>query len=817
MIHHLRRDALALIAISAAIVAAIVLSLHASWQQRLADDRQLTEGVVRSLVIRLERDLMGAEQGLNELVAALQAEPGRLRPDDPDLERLVATMRRFNPSVAAFGVMRADGRIVASSTPGQTADPTLRPTANFMADYDDPATDRVRVSNPYTRQPDGVQLFALTTPVRDPSGRLTGVAYAAFPVIGVLTTLEPLMSKHAPRVVLVNEKFRVIVARSDEFVGQDLTHSPVFGSITPTRRSGTLETTSILDGRDSMIAFEVSERFGFVAISIKNRAALLDAWFAENRAQIVMLTILPLIGMALAIALVIAHRRRAHAERALAVQAESRLQKGMGSIRDGFCIWDQNRELIFWNRRYAEIMWYLGEPLHVGLRFGDMIRRGAAVLFPDLDADAREAWCRSREAALGRSDGTPREFTTPAGRLIEVADLRTIDGDVVTNLRDVTEERRSRRDIAESEARFRDGIESMADGFMLWDAEDRLVTWNQRAIELLPHVDGLAVAGKLFVDYVSEAILRARPDWTAAQRAAWLKTRLDTRLRNEPHEVSLANGHTIEVVERMTSQGGRVTIQRDITNRRMEQVATERALQAERETNAQQRRFVSVASHEFRTPLAIIDGAVQRIIARRGRETEEELQKRLKRIRDAVTRMTGIIDITLSSARLDDGQIKPEPKSFDLADLLHEVVGRQRAITPSFQISLALPAGGLLLCADRLLLDQVFTNLLSNAAKYSPRAHKVDVAVTIAGERLEIAIRDYGVGIPADELPKLFTRFFRARTAAGIQGTGIGLHLVHELVTLHGGTIDVQSETGAGSTFTVRLPRKLPSLSAAAD
>lgn len=107
---------------------------------------------------------------------------------------------------------------------------------------------------------------------------------------------------------------------------------------------------------------------------------------------------------------------------------------------------------------------------------------------------------------------------------------------------------------------------------------------------------------------------------------------------------------------------------------------------------------------------------------------------------------------------------------------------------------------------DPQLLDLIFTNLLSNAVKYSGNSHRVEVCIGRAGERATIVIRDYGVGIPTAEIPQLFSRFFRASTAKGIPGTGIGLNLAKELVVLHGGEIDVTSQLGQGTSFTVKLP-----------
>jgi signal transduction histidine kinase len=144
----------------------------------------------------------------------------------------------------------------------------------------------------------------------------------------------------------------------------------------------------------------------------------------------------------------------------------------------------------------------------------------------------------------------------------------------------------------------------------------------------------------------------------------------------------------------------------------------------------------------------------------------------------------------------------------DLAQLLAQACERVRGIAPDFEVRLAGADAPLLVDGDERLLDQVFTNLLTNAVKYSGDSRAIDVSLATQGGRVEVAIRDYGIGIPEDELPQLFTRYFRASTARGIAGTGIGLDLARNLVEMHGGEVAVASRIGEGSTFTVRLDAK---------
>jgi PAS domain S-box-containing protein len=254
-----------------------------------------------------------------------------------------------------------------------------------------------------------------------------------------------------------------------------------------------------------------------------------------------------------------------------------------------------------------------------------------------------------------------------------------------------------------------------------------------------------------------------------------------------------------------------VVIIADISARKESEALVAQSLEKERQMNQQQRRFVSVVSHEFRTPLAIIDGAAQRLVRNVDRHDPTETLQRVARIRGSVNRMTELIDTMLSTARLEEGRIEVKWQSVVLADLAGQIADRQRSVSNDFEFNLSLEPARRAIEADPKLLDQVITNLLSNAVKYSGESRAVDLVATAEEEFLALSVRDYGIGIPAAELPRMFGRFFRASTSTGIPGTGIGLNLVKELVELHGGNISLESVEGQGSTFTVRLPWRRPS------
>lgn len=254
---------------------------------------------------------------------------------------------------------------------------------------------------------------------------------------------------------------------------------------------------------------------------------------------------------------------------------------------------------------------------------------------------------------------------------------------------------------------------------------------------------------------------------------------------------------------------------RDITARRAAERATRHAhdelaaaLEQQKELNELQTQFVSTASHEFRTPLAIIDSTAQRIVRRSDRMSPEELVERVGKIRNAVKRMTGLIDCTLDASRFEAGKLRLSPGEVDLKDVLAQICRRQREISTGHEITLDVERLPDRIISDARLIDQIFTNLMSNAAKYSRDEPVIRVEGWTDGDDVMIRIVDNGVGIPADEIPHLFERFFRATTSMGIPGTGIGLNLVKQMVEIHAGSVSVESKEGEGTKFTVRLPIK---------
>jgi two-component system, OmpR family, sensor kinase len=241
--------------------------------------------------------------------------------------------------------------------------------------------------------------------------------------------------------------------------------------------------------------------------------------------------------------------------------------------------------------------------------------------------------------------------------------------------------------------------------------------------------------------------------------------------------------------------------------RMIEQAAAlEEALEHERRLTAQQRDFVSMTSHEFLTPLTVIDGHAQRLVKMSDRLDSADIAERGASIRSAVQRITDIMDSLLEASRVLDGQAVFHPTELDPGALLRDACQVHRDATRGVVIGEDFSPLPATIHGDPKLLFHAFSNLISNAIKYSPPGSPIEVVARQEAAWLAVQVRDCGIGIPARDREHLFERYFRGSNATGIAGTGVGLHLVSMVVALHDGEVFMESLEGVGSRFTVRLP-----------
>lgn len=236
----------------------------------------------------------------------------------------------------------------------------------------------------------------------------------------------------------------------------------------------------------------------------------------------------------------------------------------------------------------------------------------------------------------------------------------------------------------------------------------------------------------------------------------------------------------------------------------------EQRLVEEKRLTTLQRDFVSMVSHEFRTPLTIIDGHAQRLIKLRASLNSEDIEERSRKIRGAVLRVTHIMESLLVSARLfdSDPRLHFSLSVFEPRQLLADVCHLHREISPAAE--LVESAAGLPdeVLGDPHLLFQAVSNVLANAIKYSPANTEIRIDAGATDTTWWVTVADQGIGIPPADLPLLFEQYHRGSNVTGITGTGIGLYLVRTVVHLHGGQVTVESTLEQGACFRLELPRQ---------
>lgn len=230
------------------------------------------------------------------------------------------------------------------------------------------------------------------------------------------------------------------------------------------------------------------------------------------------------------------------------------------------------------------------------------------------------------------------------------------------------------------------------------------------------------------------------------------------------------------------------------------------ALDKEKQLNEIKSRFVSMASHEFRTPLSTILSSATLISKYPTAEEFEKREKHIRRIRDSVTHMNELLEDFLSLGKLEEGKVSITVSAFDVKDFSEDVVDEMKAHLKAGQEIVLAVSGDQKFSTDKRMLKNILLNMLSNAIKFSPENKQVFLSLINKEGKLNIAVKDNGLGIPEEDQPHLFSTFFRAKNVSNIQGTGLGLPIVKRYVNLLQGKISLQSKLDEGTTIMVDLP-----------
>ncbi len=232
------------------------------------------------------------------------------------------------------------------------------------------------------------------------------------------------------------------------------------------------------------------------------------------------------------------------------------------------------------------------------------------------------------------------------------------------------------------------------------------------------------------------------------------------------------------------------------------------ALDKERQLNEIKSRFVSMASHEFRTPLTTVLSSASLLSKYTATEEQEKRDKHIQRIKNSVNNLNDILEDFLSLGKLNEGRVDKKLEEVNVKDLLTETVDEMKTQLKKDQSFIVNCNENCYAFTDKKLLRNILINLVSNAIKFSEEGKNIAIDAKTSNNKVVMAVSDEGIGIGKDDQEHLFTSFFRAANAVNIQGTGLGLHIVKRYIDLLGGEVKLESELNKGTTITFSIPIK---------
>ena len=372
-------------------------------------------------------------------------------------------------------------------------------------------------------------------------------------------------------------------------------------------------------------------------------------------------------------------------------------------------------------------------------------------------------------------------------------------------VQDITDLVKTEKALRKSEERYKGIINSQHDIVVRLDTQNRFTFVNETYCKTFGKTKE-ELLGRSFTPVIHEddlkATLLAMENLSNPPFRAYMEQRAMTVngwrwLAWEDYAVRNSRGEVIEI------QG----VGRDITELKAAESALKDALAMEKKLGELKSRFVSMASHEFRTPLASMMMATETLENYRQRLSEEEILKYLGRIRRNIEYLRDIIGKVLSLSRIESGKIPFTPEKTDLNHLLTHWLNDYRDKNQlEHQIEFEPFQEYITIDADRQLLIQALENMVSNSRKYAPEGTKIIINVNRINDFVTLSVTDFGIGIPEKEMEFLFDPFFRASNVVNYHGTGLGLPLIKQIVDRHKGSIRLESEINKKTTFHIDLP-----------
>jgi PAS domain S-box-containing protein len=375
--------------------------------------------------------------------------------------------------------------------------------------------------------------------------------------------------------------------------------------------------------------------------------------------------------------------------------------------------------------------------------------------------------------------------------------------------RDISARLKAEKKIRSSKARWQFALESSGDGIWDWRTQTNKVFFSTQ--------------WKKMLGYEESEISDSLDEWKKRIHPKDIKEvefNLDAHLKGKTsiyqneHRLLCKNGKYKWILDRgkIINRDAKGNPERiigthtDISARKYVENSMTQALQKEKELNELKSQFVSMASHEFRMPLATMIMAAETLELHWNKMSKEEITVKIERIKNNVKFLKNIIEKTLNLSRLQSGKLKFVPVKTELNQFIKEIIKHLKPTYNSHKINYNGTKVPLNLEIDRQMMKQVINNLLTNSFKYSEAGTIVEVNVSTGDSTVLIKITDEGIGIPESEKNNVFEAFQRCSNVGNIHGTGLGMTLANQFVQHHSGNISFKSEINKGTTFIITIP-----------
>jgi PAS domain S-box-containing protein len=358
--------------------------------------------------------------------------------------------------------------------------------------------------------------------------------------------------------------------------------------------------------------------------------------------------------------------------------------------------------------------------------------------------------------------------------------------------RDITESRKNEIELKQSEERFSSLADSIQNLAWIADAEGWIFWYNQRWYDYtgttLPEMQGWGWGKVHHPDHIDDVVNFVKIAWN----------------KDEPFELTFPLRRHDGVYRWFLT---RVVPVKDETGKVTRWIGTNTDIDDQKKALEEKDEFISIASHELKTPVTSLKGFTQILQMKFQKENNEFAADLLSKMDKQVDKLTKLIVELLDATKIENGQLQFSKEDFDGNDLINEIVEEMQRSSISHKIKVEL-CDTKIITGDRERIGQVITNLISNAIKYSPEASEILISCVNKNNKIKICVQDQGIGIPASKLDHIFDRFFRVigDNRETYPGLGLGLFISKEIIKRHNGKIYAESAEGKGSIFCIELP-----------